>query len=379
MIGAAESNVGKTELACELISRFSRKHDVIGIKVTTILETEGECPRGGEGCGVCSSFDGNYLITEEGTEPPGKDTVRMLEAGAERVLWLRVLKAYLEEGITELLGRIDRNAVLICESNSLRNVLEPGLFLMVKGKSSKRYKPSARNVRDFADRLVRFNGETFDFDLHDIAFADGRWALKENATAIIMAGGKSSRMGEDKAVLQIDGRPMIDYICGKLRPHFKQFLISVSDGDRYSFLGIEVIPDKVPDRGPLMGIVSALEASAHDLNVVVACDMPDVDVDFIKRLLRESEGFDGVVPVTENARREPLCAVYRKSILETMNEALSSGERKIYEVLKRCNIKYIDVLDTRPFVNINTMMEYEDYVAKKGLRQNKRGKFCDTV
>jgi len=372
MIGAAESNVGKTELACELISRQSDLHDVIGIKVTTIREADGECPRGGEGCGVCSSFEGNFLITEEGTEPPGKDTVRMLAAGAKRVLWLRVLRAHLDEGISELLDKIDRDAVLICESNSLRQVLEPGLFIMVKDRSSDKYKPSAQDMKEYADRIVQYDGEKFDIDLDDISVVEGAWALKMDATAIIMAGGKGSRMGQEKYLLPVDGHPMIEHICNKLRPHFKQLLISANNADRFSFLGIDVVPDRFPDRGPLMGIASALEASVHDVNVVVACDMPDIDVAFVKRLLRESIGYEGVVPVTGTSRLEPMCAVYRKSILKTMNEALSSGDRKVSEVLRRCKIKYIEVSDAPWFRNINTMKDYEAYIASRNLQQGMR-------
>jgi len=104
---------------------------------------------------------------------------------------------------------------------------------------------------------------------------EGRLA---NVSAALLLGGASSRMGRDKSMLPINGRPMIEHICRKLRPHFSQVLISAGDEERYAFLGAPVIPDRVPDRGPLMGIASALGASAHDRNVVVACDMPDVPV-----------------------------------------------------------------------------------------------------
>jgi molybdopterin-guanine dinucleotide biosynthesis protein A len=258
---------------------------------------------------------------------------------------------------------------------SLRQVLEPGLFIMVKERSSDKFKPSAREVREYADRIIQYDGETFDIDIDDFSVVDGTWALKMDATAIIMAGGKSSRMGREKCMLPIDGRPMIEHICNKLRPHFKQFLISANDADRFSFLGIDVIADRLPDRSPLMGIASALEASIHDVNVVIACDMPDIDVAFVKQLLRESKGYEGVVPVTGTSRLEPMCAVYRKSVLKTMNEALSSGDRKVSEVLRRCKIKYIEVSDAPWFRNINTMKDYEDYIASK----KKKWRAGDTV
>ena len=79
-IGSAGSNVGKTELVCALLRKFSKKVDIIGIKVTTIKDKDGQCPRGGKGCGVCSSLDGDFHITEETNSESGKDTARILAA-----------------------------------------------------------------------------------------------------------------------------------------------------------------------------------------------------------------------------------------------------------------------------------------------------------
>ncbi len=104
MIGSAGANVGKTELACAILRKFSRAgEEIVGIKVTTIDEKDGQCPRGGEGCGVCSSLEGVYLITQESDPASGKDTARLLAAGANRVYWLRVLRAHIEQGLTALL------------------------------------------------------------------------------------------------------------------------------------------------------------------------------------------------------------------------------------------------------------------------------------
>ena len=72
MIGSAGANVGKTELACELIRKFGKSADIIGIKVTAIKEKDGQCPRGGFGCGVCSSLEGDFCITEEKNSKSGK-------------------------------------------------------------------------------------------------------------------------------------------------------------------------------------------------------------------------------------------------------------------------------------------------------------------
>ena len=99
MIGATGRNTGKTTFACEVIRRYSGRHAVVGAnaKVTTIADRRGPCPRGGQGCGVCSSLAGDYQITEERAEAGGKDTQRMLAAGAHRAYWLRVCIIYQNE------------------------------------------------------------------------------------------------------------------------------------------------------------------------------------------------------------------------------------------------------------------------------------------
>ena len=363
MIGSAGRKTGKTELACALIKKFSKDRDITGIKVTAIEERDGQCPRGGQGCGVCSSLDGNFYITEETDRSSDKDTARLLAAGASQVFWLRVMKTHLEEGLAALPNIIGADAVSICESNSLRQVVEPGLFLIVKGRDVKVWKSSARQMRRYADRIVVSDGSGFDFDIDRIKLINGKWVIQEKATAIILAGGGSGRMDADKSMLPIKGKPMVEHICEQLCDSFEQTLVSANEVDKLAFLGFEVIRDKIPGQGPLMGIASALEASANELNFVVACDIPHIDLTYVRRMLAEAEGVDIVIPTTGDERYEPLFAVYRKSALKAINEVLSSGGRKISDVFSRCRVKYIE-LEAREFTNLNTITEYEEFQKK---------------
>ncbi|MHC4213470.1 MAG: hypothetical protein ACYSWP_08880, partial [Planctomycetota bacterium] len=205
MIGAVGSNVGKTELACALIKKFSREREVTGIKVTTIKSKDGRCPRGGDGCGVCASMEGSFIVTEETDAGLEKDTARLLRAGASRVLWMRVVEGHLEEGLRCLLEVVGRDSVCLCESNSLRKVVEPDVFLIVRGPKEVKWKRSSQEVRSFADVIVTSDGNGFDFDIDRINLVDGKWFIRNEATAIIMAGGNSSRMGQDKSMLILDG------------------------------------------------------------------------------------------------------------------------------------------------------------------------------
>jgi len=363
MIGSAGRKTGKTGLACALIKKFSKDRDITGIKVTAIEERDGQCPRGGQGCGVCSSLDGNFYITEETDRSSDKDTARLLAAGASRVFWLRVMKTHLEEGLAALLDIIGPDAVSICESNSLRLVVEPGLFLMVQGSNQEVPKSSARAVMRYADRIVISDGDNFDFDIDRTKLVNGKWVIQEKATAIILAGGGSGRMDADKSMLPIKGKPMVEHICEQLCGTFGQILVSANKAEKLAFLGFEVIPDKIPGQGPLMGIASALEASANEFNFVVACDIPHIDLTYVRRMLAEAEEADIVIPTTGDERYEPLFAVYRKSALKAINEVLSSGGRKISDVFCRCRVKYIEA-EARGFTNLNTITEYEEFQKK---------------
>ena len=363
MIGSAGANAGKTELACALIKKFSSIVNITGIKITTIKAKDGQCPRGGIGCGVCSSLEGDFHITEETDSKSKKDTAKLLAAGAKRVFWLRIMKTHLKDGMTALLDIIGPDAISICESNSLRRAVEPGLFLMVKGRDLKTWKSSARDVKKYADEIVVTNSDGFNFDLDRIKIMSGKWTLQEKATAIIMAGGESSRTGIDKSMLPIEGQPMIKHIHDQLRGTFRQILISTDKVGKYASLGFDCIPDKMPGQGPLMGIVSTLGASENKLNFVIACDIPYIDIRFVRKMLTEAKTADMVIPTTGNGKHEPLFAIYNKSALKNMNQALSSGKRKISDAFTRCNVKYMN-LKAKQFTNLNTMEEYEEFRKK---------------
>ncbi len=365
MIGAGDRNVGKTEFACSLIRKFSPQHNIIGIKVTTIAQANDHCPHGGEGCGVCATLEGNYGITEETDSQSGKDTCRMLAAGAQKVFWLRVLKKHLEDGINALLNVIGADAVCVCESNSLRSIVEPGLFFMFKAVGSDKCKPSAASVEKYTDRPVLFDGSSSDINLDDIALIDSKWAYKMQATAIILAGGKSRRMGKDKSILPINGMPAIKHIFAQLESHFDQIIVSSNNIAEHSFPGVKVVKDEVTGKGPLMGIVSALRVSRNDVNFVIACDIPEVDMSFVRKIVRESRGFDAVIPQTGQSKYEPLFAVYRKSTLAAIDESIISGNYKILEPLKKCDVHYIDLSHGGQLKNLNTMNDYLQFVKDK--------------
>ncbi|MHC4204356.1 MAG: molybdenum cofactor guanylyltransferase [Planctomycetota bacterium] len=364
MVGARCKSEGKTAFTRTIIERFGSQHDLIGVKVTTVDNFNmGHHPE------VTSSKKsdscmGSYYITEEKDARSDTDTGRMLAAGAKRVLWLLALKTHLEDGVRALLETLDNETVSICESNRARTIIEPGVFVMLKGARDKTWKPSAREVVAFADRIVSSDAMKLDIDLNDIQLIDGQWAIKMPATAILLAGGDSTRMGQDKAMLPIGGQPMIKHVYEQLQPHFSQILVSLSNASLHDFLGVTVVADEVAGRGPLVGIASALKASASNVNFVMACDMPEIDAGLIRAMLRQVGDYDAIVPKVGPEWFEPLFAVYKKSALPAIEQVLKLGSNRVIDCFDHCRVKYID-LPSRHFRNINTKAEYRGFVEEK--------------
>jgi len=360
MIGSTGRNIGKTRLACKFLRKFSQTHSIVGIKVTPITARDGQhLPN--DNCKAHFSLDGAYSVIEETNTRSNKNTARLLRAGASRVFWLRVVKERLLEGLTALVDIVGSDTITICESNLLRNVVEPGLFLLVTSPEPHKWKNSALKVQEYADRIVFSENGKLDFDLNQVRILEGRWVLGEKATAIIMAGGASQRMGTDKSMLPLKDRSIIENICEQLHGSFQQILISANDTDKYAFLGFEIVRDRVSNQGPLMGIACALEASANELNFVIACDIPHIRLSFIRRMLSQAaQGCaDVVIPINPDGHYEPLYAVYRKNVAAVMKEALSRKRRKLTDILAQCEVEYVETKASLP--NLNTIVEYRQF------------------
>jgi len=316
LIGSTGRHTGKTLLACELIKKLGGRHGVIAAKVTTVQERNGPCPRGGEGCGVCSDLTDTYCLTEE-TEPGGpKDTQRLFAAGAETVLWLRVLRKHLAEGASKLLEKTG-GAFVLCESNSLRTVIEPGLFLVCHSNKEGSMKASAADVEALADFRITFNGETFDNDCSAIDIRDGQWVVPYDAAAVMLARGDAA----EQATLQ----DWQDFLA----PHFRQVIVSRAEQTQSG-------------RGLLPRILSAVEASEHDLTFVTACETPAVDLRGLRRLFREvRKDYDAIVPITPDGV-EPLFGIFHKRAIPALRAGIDANESSLQRFLTRLETAYVE-------------------------------------
>lgn len=354
LVGATGRNNGKTEFVCSLLRRYAPTFPVAAAKVTTVSHGGTGCPRGGEGCGVCASLDQPFNLTHEVGGPEGKDTVRMQQAGASPVMWLRARRDALERGAQQLLPTLGN--VSIAESNRMRSCVDPDLFLLIRGSLEEEPKESAAEVLDLADAIVHSDGRQFTPPPESVSLIRGRWVLKRQACGIVMAGGKCSRLGANKALVKTPGGvPLIQHIVDELRPHVQQILISTNDPDSFAFLGLPTIPDLVPDRGPLMGLVSALEHSRYPLNLVVSCDLPELDPRLVTLLFRHLGDADACIPVTGDGKFHPLLALYRDRTLLSGRAALAAGAGRVVAMTEHgARIRLLSVNDV-VISNLNTL------------------------
>ena len=157
---------------------------------------------------------------------------------------------------------------------------------------------------------------------------DQRVKYALDATAFILAGGKSSRMGRDKAFLQLRDETLLAHAL-KLAGAVTEEVRIVGDATKFSPFG-RVVEDVYRNRGPLGGIHAALSASSTDLNLMLAVDLPFVDADFLQYLLSRARESTAIVTLPRAAGGlQPLCAVYRRPFAEIAEEALRNGRNKI--------------------------------------------------
>jgi FdhD protein len=183
-------------------------------------------------------------------------------------------------------------------------------------------------------------------------------------TAVILAGGNSSRMKSNKALLPFSGELFIERIYRQLSALFPEVVLVTNTPEYYRFLPCRMIPDEFPGQGSLAGIHAGLKQSKTEQVFVVACDMPYLNSELIRRMISKAPGSDVVIPESDGGF-EPLHAVYSKNCLPAMEEALKNGTRKIVDcfdwrkvrVLTKDEIAAVDP-EFLSFRNINTPEEY---------------------
>lgn len=181
-------------------------------------------------------------------------------------------------------------------------------------------------------------------------------SAEQNITGIILAGGKSRRMGSDKGLLPYKGKPMISYSIDLLSEFCSTILIS-TNSTHYDSFGHQTVSDIYQDAGPLGGLYSCLLKSKSHLNLCLPCDTPQLSSNIIQRLIDESDGNYCIIPYT--SAPEPLISIYPSSIITILEEMLNEGEFRMTEIFRRFPTKFIQFTDdplfpVGDFRNVNT-------------------------
>jgi molybdopterin-guanine dinucleotide biosynthesis protein A len=136
-------------------------------------------------------------------------------------------------------------------------------------------------------------------------------------------------MGFNKALLHVGGQPLIRVLTDRVRPVTEHIFISSNDASSYQFLEFPVIPDHFRDHGPLAGFHAAMIRHVCSLYIVLACDLPNLQTQLLHRLISFADGFDAVIPRTADGMAHPLCSVYRRTCLPSIERALFNGANKV--------------------------------------------------
>lgn len=165
MVGSNTRKVGKTQLVCALIRKFSPHNKIIGLKITTISDKDKHHK--------ANILDGKkFIITKETNHCSAKDTSKMLQAGAYKVFHIIALKDGLESAFKQFINQVGKNSIIICESTSLRKFVKPGIFIMLIDENSNDMKASAKEVLKFADIIVPAS-DNYNLDLIDLI--ENKW------------------------------------------------------------------------------------------------------------------------------------------------------------------------------------------------------------
>jgi len=191
-----------------------------------------------------------------------------------------------------------------------------------------------------------------------------------SVSAAIMAGGKSRRMGQDKAWIELDGEPLIKRVADVLGQVADEVIV-VANEPRYASLGLRVVKDRYPDGGALGGIATGVGAAAHDTVLVAACDMPFLSADVWRVLLGHAGEADVVIPRV-GGEYETLHALYTKACLPHMARALAENRLRVIAFFDEVRVLAIEEPelraadpDLRSFTNVNTPEELAEALSRR--------------
>jgi molybdopterin-guanine dinucleotide biosynthesis protein A len=186
---------------------------------------------------------------------------------------------------------------------------------------------------------------------------------RNSITGIILSGGKSIRMGEDKAFIQIEGVPIISRIYDLFKELFQEVIIVTNQKEFFRNFDSKICQDLIPDKGALGGLYTGIFFSSFQYSFCVACDMPFIKKSLVQYLIKNIQDDDVVVPRTKDGF-QPLHAIYSKNCLDPIKRIIEEGKYKIIDFYEMARVRIVeeeDFLSLDPFresfINVNTPEE----------------------
>jgi molybdopterin-guanine dinucleotide biosynthesis protein A len=182
-------------------------------------------------------------------------------------------------------------------------------------------------------------------------------------TGVILSGGKSIRMGKNKAFIQVEGVPIIERIHNLFRELFQELIIVTNETDLFSNFNSKIYSDLIPDKGALGGLYTGIVLSSFYHSFCVACDMPFIKKSLVQFLIENVANEDVIVPRTKDGL-QPLHAIYSKNCVDPIRRSIEEGKSKIIDIYDQVNVKIVDEKDflcfdpgRESFINVNTPEE----------------------
>lgn len=193
--------------------------------------------------------------------------------------------------------------------------------------------------------------------------------METTITGIILAGGESQRMGSDKGLLLLNNKKLIEYPVDVLRKVCRNIIISANTSG-YNYLGFPVVADKYKSTGPISGLYAGLQASKTAHNIILACDMPFVDLGILDILLLNKEKYE-IIVLSVDDRPLPVCGYYNKAILTLLESEINKANFSLQGILKKCNSLIIEIENEsirKKLMNINTREDFLKFASNSFSR-----------
>jgi molybdenum cofactor guanylyltransferase len=187
---------------------------------------------------------------------------------------------------------------------------------------------------------------------------------KNDITGVILAGGQARRMeGQDKGLVMLNNKPMIEYVIDSLKPQVGKLLINANrNHNKYAKYGFDIVSDELSGyHGPLAGMASSLNIIETPYMLTAPCDSPFIPDDLAQRLITALEGEDAEISVAHSGERmQPVFCLMKKELISSMNDFLSRGERKIDKWFEQHVLAIADFSDIpKTFDNLNTLEDIQ--------------------